>query len=55
MRTAENETVQLGATKEILNRALGKAPQHVDLTAMRHMEIVYHSVDEIEKLIEHDG
>ncbi len=56
MRTAENENVRLGATKEILDRALGKAPQHVDIPARRHVELVYRSVDEIRKalLSDHD-
>jgi hypothetical protein len=51
MRTAENENVRLGAVKEILNRGLGKAPQHVDITAMRHTEIVYQSAAQIRQEI----
>ena len=35
-RHAENESVKLGAIKEILDRSLGKAPQNVDITALRH-------------------
>ncbi len=55
MRSAENESVRLGAMKEILNRALGKAPQNIDVTALRHTEITYRSIDEIAKaLLEHD-
>ena len=47
MRTAESETVRLGAMREILDRALGKAPQHVDVSAIKHTEIVYRSAEQI--------
>jgi hypothetical protein len=47
-RTAESEAVRLAAQDKILDRALGKAPQqHVDITALRHTEIVYRSAQEI--------
>jgi hypothetical protein len=39
------------ATREILDRALGKAPQHIDTTALRHTEIVYQSAAEIRKVL----
>ena len=35
------------AADKILNRALGKAPAHIDITALRHTEIVYRSAEEI--------
>jgi hypothetical protein len=47
MRNAESETVRLGAMREILDRSLGKAPQHIDVTALRHTEIVYRSAEQI--------
>jgi transposase-like protein len=47
MRSSEVDSVKLGAVREILNRALGKAPQHIDITALRHTEIVYRSAAQI--------
>jgi hypothetical protein len=47
MRSAENETVRLDAMKEILDRTFGKSPQHVDIAAVKHTEIVYRSAQEI--------
>ena len=47
MRSAENESVRLGAIKEILDRSLGKAPPQIDITALQHTEIVYQSAQEI--------
>jgi hypothetical protein len=35
------------AADKILNRALGKAPAQIDITALRHTEIVYRSAEEI--------
>ena len=35
------------AADKILNRALGKAPAQIDMTALRHTEIVYRSAEEI--------
>jgi hypothetical protein len=51
MRTAESESVRLAAMREILDRALGKAPLHIDITALRHTEIVYRSADEIREAL----
>ena len=51
MRNAESEAVRLGAMHEILERSLGKAPQHVEVTALRHTEIVYRSAEEIRKAL----
>jgi len=39
------------AAAKILDRALGKAPLHIDVTALRHTEIVYRSADEIRKVL----
>ena len=47
MRSAEAENVRLGAMKEILDRSLGKAPAHIDITALRHTDIVYQSAEEL--------
>ena len=47
MRNAESEAVRLNAMDKILDRALGKAPLHIDVTALRHTEIVYRSAEEI--------
>jgi hypothetical protein len=38
---------RIAAAGKILDRAVGKAPQHVDVTALRHTEIVYRSAEEI--------
>jgi hypothetical protein len=46
-RNAESEQVRLAAQDKILDRALGKAPQHIDVPALRHTEIVYRSAEEI--------
>ena len=34
---------RVSAAAKILDRALGKAPDHVDVTAVHHTEIVYRS------------
>jgi hypothetical protein len=41
------EAVRLKATNKLLDRVLGKAPKHGDVTALRHTEIVYRSPEEI--------
>ncbi len=51
----ESESARVAAANSLLDRALGKAPAHVDITALRHVEIVYRSADEIRKaLLEND-
>jgi hypothetical protein len=40
MREGDSDAARASA---VLDRALGKAPLHVDITAMRHTEIVYHT------------
>ena len=51
MRNAESEAVRLKAIDRILDRALGKAQQHADVSALRHTEIVYRSAEEIRKAL----
>jgi hypothetical protein len=46
-RNAQSEQVRLMAQDKILDRAMGKAPQHIDTSAVRHTEIVYRSAEEI--------
>jgi hypothetical protein len=48
---SESDSARVSATKEILDRALGKAPQHVDITALRHTKIVYRSAEEIRQAL----
>jgi hypothetical protein len=40
-------SARASAADKILDRALGKAPLHIDVGALRHTEIVYRSADEI--------
>ena len=54
-RTADSEAVKLGAIKEVLKRALGKSPQHIDVTALRHTEIVYRTPAEIRQALAERG
>jgi hypothetical protein len=49
MEHGESDTARLSAADKILDRALGKAPSHVDVSALRHTEIVYRSAEEIRK------
>jgi hypothetical protein len=42
---------RISAADKILDRALGRAPAHVDITALRHTEIVYRSTEEIRKAL----
>jgi hypothetical protein len=44
MEHSESGTARLSAAGKILDRALGKAP-YVDVSALRHTEIVYRSAD----------
>jgi hypothetical protein len=46
-RNGESESARLGAMREILDRALGKAPQHIDVSAIRHTEVIYRSAEQI--------
>ena len=52
MRTARQEGVRLMAADRILDRAVGKAPLHIDISALRHDKIVYQSAVEIRRELE---
>jgi len=47
MREGKQESVRLMAAGRILDRAIGKAPMQIDVSALRHDQIVYQSVEEI--------
>jgi len=44
---SETDAVRVMAADKVIDRAMGKAPQHIDVTAMRHTDIVYHSAEEL--------
>ena len=48
---AKDETqpgsVRVMAADKVMDRAVGRAPQFVDITAKRHTEIVYHTAEEL--------
>ena len=50
---------RVSAAAKILDRALGKAPEHVDVTALHHTDIVYRSAEELRqelrKALEEEG
>jgi hypothetical protein len=43
--------VRLAAMDKILDRTFGKAPQHIDIAAIKHTEIVYRSAAEIRQAL----
>jgi hypothetical protein len=45
--TEQAGSARVAAADKILDRALGKAPAHVDISAIRHTEIVYRSAEQI--------
>jgi hypothetical protein len=47
MRNAESAQVRLAAQDKILDRVFGKSPQTVDVTAIKHTEIVYRNTEQI--------
>ena len=55
----ESETARVSAADKVIDRAMGKAPQHIDVTALRHTDIVYHTAEElraeIRRAIEEEG
>jgi hypothetical protein len=51
MEHGESEAARVRAAEKILDRALGKAPQHIDTAALRHTEIVYHTAKEIREAL----
>jgi hypothetical protein len=40
MRRSKEDSVRLMAASRIIDRAVGKAPLHIDVTALRHDQIV---------------
>ena len=55
MRGAKQESVKLQAADRILDRAIGKAPMQIDITALRHDEIVYQTAEEIRAELQRRG
>ena len=55
MRKAKTESVRLMAADRIIDRAVGKAPMNIDVSALRHDEIVYESVQQIREELERRG
>jgi hypothetical protein len=55
MREGDSDAARASAADKILDRALGKAPMHLDITAMRHTEIVYHTAAEIRQALADRG
>ena len=47
--------VRLTAADRILDRAVGRAPLNIDVTALRHDEIVYELAMEIRRELERRG
>ena len=58
-KTAQSEGVRMMAADKVIDRAMGKAPQHLDISAKRHTDIVYRSAEElrteIRRAIEGEG
>jgi hypothetical protein len=55
MRKGDSDAARVSAADKILDRALGKAPMHLDITALRHTEIVYHTAEEIRQALTERG
>ena len=49
--TAQSEGVRMTAADKVIDRAIGKAPQHFDISAKRHTDIVYRSAEELRAFI----
>ena len=51
--------VRMMAADKVIDRAMGRAPQHIDISAKRHTDIVYRSAEElraeIRRAIEEEG
>jgi len=45
----KSESARIAAADKILDRALGKAPAHIDVTALHHTDIVYQTADELRR------
>ena len=56
---AQSEGVRMMAADKVIDRAMGKAPRHLDISAKRHTDIVYRSAEElraeIRRAIEEEG
>ena len=55
MEHGESGAARVSAAGKILDRALGKAPQHMDTAALHHTEIVYRSAQEIREALAASG
>jgi len=55
MRKSKIDTVKLMAADRILDRAVGRAPMQIDVSALRHDEIVYQTVAEVRAELERRG
>jgi hypothetical protein len=55
MNNSESDAARVSAAGKILDRALGKVPEHIDITAIKHTEIVYCSVEEIRAELQRRG
>ncbi len=55
MRDGKSESARVLACSHILDRALGKAPQHADIQAIKHTEIIYQSADELRQQLLREG
>ncbi|MGB9392719.1 MAG: hypothetical protein WCB70_22390 [Xanthobacteraceae bacterium] len=49
------EATRVSAASKVLDRALGKAPKHGDVAALRHTEIVYRSAAELRQELINEG
>jgi hypothetical protein len=47
MRKSKQDTVKMMAADRILDRAVGRAPMQIDVSALRHDQIVYQSAAEV--------
>ncbi len=55
MDHGDSDAVRVAAADKILDRSLGKAPAHIDVTALRHTEIVYETAEELRKALADEG
>jgi len=55
MNNSESDAARVSAAEKVLERAVGKAPPHIDATAIKHTEIVYRSVEEIREELRRRG
>jgi hypothetical protein len=47
MNNSGSDAVRMSAAKKIVRRAFGKTAGHFDVTAIKHTDIVYRTVEEI--------